>query len=140
MVALAGVAFVIGAIAGANHSPSYAHNLAARFTTAWAKGDYAAMYADIDTQSRRALTPGEFANVYEGALTTATTTSMRVTGKPHDAHGDVDVPVRVKTRLFGTLASDFTLPLQGSGSGTRIAWSRSLTFPGLRPGEQLSRH
>ena len=54
--------------------------------------------------------------------------------------GDVEVPVRVQTRLFGALSSDFTLPLQGSGSGTRIAWSRSLAFPGLRTGERLSRH
>jgi peptidoglycan glycosyltransferase len=50
------------------------------------------------------------------------------------------VPVSVRTRLFGTLRSDFTLPLRGSGSAARIAWSRSLAFPGLHPGEQLSRH
>ena len=48
VLALAGVAFVIGAIAGASHSPSYAHALAERFTAAWARSDYASMYADID--------------------------------------------------------------------------------------------
>ena len=48
MIALAAVAFVIGAIAGASHSPSYAHTLAERFTAAWARSDYASMYADID--------------------------------------------------------------------------------------------
>jgi cell division protein FtsI/penicillin-binding protein 2 len=140
VLALASVAFVIGAIAGANHSPSYAHALAARFTAAWAKSDYATMYADIDTSSQRALTPSEFAGVYEGAARTATITGMHVTGKPRDVHGNVEVPVRVRTRLFGTLSSDFALPLQGSGSGARIAWSRSLAFPGLRTGERLSRH
>jgi peptidoglycan glycosyltransferase len=140
VLALASVAFVIGAIAGANHSPSYAHALAARFTAAWAKSNYAAMYADIDTSSQRALTPSEFVGAYESALRTATITGMHVTGKPRDIDGDVEVPVRVQTRLFGTLSSDFVLPLQGSGSGTRIAWSRSLAFPGLRTGERLSRH
>lgn len=140
VLALASVAFVIGAIAGANHSPSYAHALAARFTAAWAKSDYAAMYADIDTSSQHALTPSEFAGVYESALRTATIIGMHVTGKPRDIDGDVEVRVRVQTRLFGTLSSDFTLPLRGSGSGTRIAWSRSLAFPGLRTGERLSRH
>jgi penicillin-binding protein A len=140
VILMAGVAFVIGAIVGANHSPSYTHTLAARFTAAWARSDYATMYADIDTSSQRTLTPSEFANVYEGALNTATVTSVRVTGKPRDAHGNVEVPVRVYTRLFGTLSSDFRLPMQGSGSGVRIAWSRSLAFPGLRAGEQLSRH
>jgi penicillin-binding protein A len=140
VLALASVAFVIGAIAGANHSPSYAHALAARFTAAWAKSNYAAMYADIDTSSQHALTPSEFASVYESALRTATIIGMHVAGKPRDIDGDVEVQVRVQTRLFGALSSDFTLPLRGSGSGTRIAWSRSLAFPGLRTGERLSRH
>jgi peptidoglycan glycosyltransferase len=140
MITLACVAFLIGAIVGANHSPSYGHQLAERFTAAWARSDYASMYADIDASSRRTLTPGEFADIYQSALTTATATGMQVTGKPRDANGDVEVPVRVRTHLFGTLISDFTLPLQGGGSGTRIAWSRSLAFPGLHPGEQLSRH
>jgi hypothetical protein len=140
VIALAGVAFVIGAIAGADHAPSYAHALAARFIAAWARSDYAGMYAEIDARSQRALTPSEFANVYQSALTTATATGMRVTGKPRNVRGGVEVPVRVRTRLFGTLFSDFTLPLRGSEHGVRIAWSRSLAFPGLRPGERLISH
>ena len=142
VIALAAVAFLIGAIAGASHSPSYAHTLAERFAAAWTRSDYAGMYADIDAQAQRELTPSEFANFYRGALTTATipATGMHVTGKPRSVAGGVEVPVRVQTRLFGALSSDFTLPIQGSGSGTRIAWSRSLAFPGLRSGERLSRH
>jgi penicillin-binding protein A len=140
VIALALVAFALGAILGADHTPPYARTLAAQFTAAWTRGDYASMYADIDASSKRALTPSEFAHVYEAALTTATATSLRATGKPKDVRGGVEVAVRVKTRLFGTLSSDFMLPLQGSGSGVRIAWARSLAFPGLRPGERLSRH
>jgi peptidoglycan glycosyltransferase len=142
VIALAVVVFVIGAIVGASHSPSYAHELAERFTAAWARSEYTSMYADIDASARREMTPNEFANVYRSALTTATATAtgMRVTGKPRDANGNVEVPVSVHTHLFGTLTSDFTLPLQGSGSGVRIAWSHSLAFPGLHAGEQLSRH
>jgi penicillin-binding protein A len=141
VIALAALAFVIGAIAGASHSPSYAHELAERFTAAWARSDYASMYADIDAEARREVTPSEFASSYRSALTTATATGLRVTGKPRGARGGaVGVPVRVQTHLFGTLSSNFTLPMQGSGSGTRIAWSRSLAFPGLRPGERLTRH
>ena len=143
MIALAALAFAIGAIAGASHSPSYAHELAERFTAAWARSDYASMYADIDTRAQREVTPSAFASSYRSALTTATATptGLRVTGKARDSSGGgVEVPVRVHTHLFGVLSSDFTLPIQGSGSGTRIAWSRSLAFPGLRPGEQLTRH
>jgi len=50
------------------------------------------------------------------------------------------VPVRVRTRLFGTLALSFALTTASGGEGGRIAWSASLAFPGLRPGERLSRH
>jgi penicillin-binding protein A len=139
VIALAAVAFLIGLIAGASHSPSYAHTLAERFTAAWARSDYASMYAEIDAQAQRETTPSAFASSYRSALTTATATGMRVTGKPRGTAGGVAVAVRVQTRLFGALASDFTLPMHGSGSATRIAWSRSLAFPGLRPGERLSR-
>ncbi len=142
VIALATVAFLIGAIAGASHSPSYADTLAERFTAAWSRSDYASMYADIDPQAQREITPSEFASSYSGALTTATAlaTGMRVTGKPRGVAGGVEVAVRVQTLLFGTLSSDFTLPMQGNGSGTRIAWSPSLAFPGLRAGERLDRH
>jgi peptidoglycan glycosyltransferase len=143
VIALASLAFAIGAIAGANHSPSYAHELAERFTAAWARSDYASMYADVDARAQREVTPSAFASSYRSALTTATATptGLRVTGKARGSSGGgVEVPVRVQTHLFGALSSDFTLPMQGSGSGTRIAWSRSLAFPGLSPGEQLTRH
>ncbi len=141
VIALAALAFLIGLVAGANHSPSYAYTLAERFTAAWARSDYASMYADIDAQAQRETTPSAFASSYRSALTTATATAtgLRVTGKPRGAAGGVGVPVRVQTRLFGVLASDFTLPMHGNGSATRIAWSRSLAFPGLRTEEQLSR-
>jgi penicillin-binding protein A len=144
MIALASVAFAIGVIVGANHTASSAHALAARFVAAWTKGDYAAMYSDIDETSQRTTSAGEFANAYQNALTTATATSMQVTGKPRDVSGGlVAVPVRVHTRLFGTLPLSFQLRILDAGvhggEGPTIAWSPSLAFPGLRPGEALSR-
>jgi len=141
VIALAGVAFAIGAIVGANHAGSKAHDLAARFVAAWAGGDYASMYPEIDAASRRTESADEFASAYRDALRTATVSSVRVTGKPHDvAGGLVAVPVRVHTRLFGTLMLDFDLRISSQGGeGLRVAWSPALAFPGLRPGERLSR-
>ncbi len=141
MIAVASVAFAIGAIVGANHAPSAAHKLAANFVLAWTRGEYAPMYSDIDAPSRRTTDVSEFAHLYQKALTTATATSLEVAGKPRDVPGGlVEVPVRVRTRLFGTLSLGFRLKiLEGGREGARIAWSRSLAFPGLRPGELLSR-
>jgi hypothetical protein len=139
VIALAAVAFAIGAIVGAGHGSSAADGLAGRFVAAWARGDYARMYSDIDASTRRSLNADEFADAYEQAIRTATATRLQVTGKPRNAPGGlVAVPVRVHTRLFGTLALSFQLRIL-SGESDTVAWSRSLAFPGMRTGETLSR-
>ncbi len=99
------------------------------------------MYGELATSSQRAVSPVEFAAVYREAAMLATATGERVTGSPRAAAGGVEVvPVRVRTRLFGTLSSSFRLPIVAQGeAGSRVSWSRSLAFPGMRPGERLSR-
>src|SRR5260370_1116737 len=53
--------------------------------------------------------------------------------------GVVTVPVVVRTRIFGTLALPFAIPVTGSGTAAHVAWTQSLVFPGLRAGEVLTR-
>ncbi len=152
IAALAAVAFVTGIVVGAAHtsSPS-SHKLAARFVAAWARGKYAEMYEEIDAISRREVSRSDFVREYEAAAMTATLEGAKAVGSPQNARGlenlaavagqtaAVTVPVRVRTRLFGTLALKYTLPMRGDGEGTRVAWSRSLLFPGVRRGEELRR-
>jgi peptidoglycan glycosyltransferase len=150
LAGLAAIAFLIGAIVGAAHpsSSSSAHDLAARFAAAWARGDYAAMYSDIDRSARREVSVSDFAADYVHASVTATATRLQVAGGARDFEGPtqpagvklVAVPVRVHTLLFGTLSTSFELPVRGEGKSARIVWSRALLFPGLRPGEQLTRN
>jgi cell division protein FtsI/penicillin-binding protein 2 len=141
VLALAAVAFAIGAIVGGNESGSPSYALADRFVKAWTRGDYASMYSEIDAVSQRSTSPSEFAGVYEAALRTATATGARVDGRARGLGGGlVAVPVRVQTRLFGRLALSFTLEVRTAGvEGARVVWSRSLAFPGLRRGETLTR-
>jgi penicillin-binding protein A len=141
VIAIALVAFAIGAIIGAHSGSSSSDALAERFARAWAHGDYSAMYADVDAATRHALTPDAFAATYAEALRTATASGERVLGKPRSSSGGVvTVPVSVRTRLFGTLALSFRLRLVSDAEGSQqIAWSHSLAFPGMRPGETLSR-
>jgi peptidoglycan glycosyltransferase len=140
MLALAGVAFAVGAIVGSGHSSSPADVLAARFVGAWTRGDYATMYSEIDAASQRSMPASAFASAYQDALTTATASRLQMVGRPRSsAGGIVTVPVRVGTRLFGSLALSFALRIVAGGEGPRIAWSRSLEFPGLRAGELLTR-
>ncbi|MCW3069491.1 MAG: hypothetical protein JWL67_2116 [Solirubrobacterales bacterium] len=141
MLALAGVAFAIGAIIGAHRGGSPADTLATRFVTAWTRHDYATMYSDIDAASKRRVSASEFASAYEDALSGATATRLRITGRARSAsRGVTAVPVRVETRLFGTLRLRFAVTTaSATGEGMRVTWSRSLAFPGLRAGERLTR-
>jgi cell division protein FtsI/penicillin-binding protein 2 len=142
VLALAGVSFAIGAIVGGNQGAgSPTRSLAASFVKDWTKGEYAGMYADIDAGSRHSTSAGEFAEAYEKALTTATASGMRVMGPPRAAPGGlISVPVRVRTRLFGTLSLNFELRIERDAEeGVHVEWSPSAVFPGLRPGETLSR-
>jgi penicillin-binding protein A len=141
VLVLAAVAFAVGAFLGSRHAASPKYALAERFVSAWTRGEYLSMYEDIAPASQRSVSASEFAQAYQQALTIATATHLKVTGAARAApHGAVAVPVRVHTRLFGTLALQFALTFtEASGTGTRIVWSRSLEFPGLRPGELLSR-
>ncbi len=136
---MACVAFVIGAIVGARSGSSPAASLADGFVKAWSRGDYVTMYSDVDAATRGTVSPGEFAAAYQEALTAATATHLRVAGRAQtEAGGLVSVPVAVSTRLFGELKLDFTVPVSGTTEGDRVRWSRSVTFPGLRPGETLT--
>src|SRR5271165_6510238 len=141
VAALALLAFVIGAVAGSSHAASSAHTLAARFVLDWTEGRYAGMYSELDAPSKRRTSLTEFADAYQSALRTATATGLALAGKPRDVPGGlVAVPVRVRTHLFGTLALDFELNIsERGGESARVAWSHSLAFPGLRPGELLER-
>ncbi len=141
MLAIAGIAFVLGVVVGAGHGAPPGYGLAEGFVSAWSRGEYLAMYSDIDAADRRSTSAGEFAAAYREELTTATATALEVAGSARGGSGGlVSVPVHVQTRLFGRLSLSFAFRFTGSGEGTRIAWSRSLAFPGLREGERLSRN
>jgi peptidoglycan glycosyltransferase len=140
VAALAMVAFLVGAIVGANHSSSPEVALAERFVQAWSRGDYAAMYAEITPAAQRSVSPSEFAGDYQQDMRTATGETRRVTGRGRSLGGGrVNVPVRVQTRLWGTLSLHYTLATISSEGDTRVAWTRAAAFPGVPPGSTLSR-
>jgi cell division protein FtsI/penicillin-binding protein 2 len=141
MAPLAGVA-VVAFAAGLETAiaPERAERrLVTRFVSAWSRSDYPRMYALLDPASRSRLTLAQLTDAYTGTATTATLTSL-VARHVGSRTGDV-IPVRmlVRTRLFGTLHETLEVPLVASGSDARIRFSGTLLFPGLRPGEQLTR-
>jgi peptidoglycan glycosyltransferase len=140
VIALAAIAFVVGAIVGGDHTGSAQQSVAEQFVRAWAQDNYLTMYDDIDSAAQRTISPSVFATDYQAAARTATTTSATVAGGAHaEGNGTIRVPVHVHTRLFGTLTESFRVRVRDESTGSRVVWSERLVFPGLRAGERLSR-
>ena len=134
-VALAAtLAFVIGLLLGSD--PGADERRTARaYLSAWEQRDFRGMYARLDARSRR-LTPfSRFAAAHRAAAETATLERLEAGEEGDLVDGRVRVPVRLRTRLFGTLRASLRLPVEE----TKVRWGPELAFPGLRAGERLSR-
>ncbi len=141
VLGLVALAFLVGAIIGAMTGSSSANALALSYARAWARGNYAAMYADLDAPSQAKISTTTFAHEYEANAVTATTTRLVPSKHVEDESGGVvAVPIRVHTHLFGTLQGKLRVHVRSESAGTRVAWSDTLLFPGLRPGERLTRN
>ncbi len=129
------VAFVVGASAGAPGSPE--KEAASRFAAAWAAGNFAAMYKELNPASKAAINVNDFAIAYRDAERMATLRSLGP-GSPRnptsrDGETVVPVPVTVATVAFGRFEGEIELPYSDGG----VNWDASLVFPGLRHGEHL---
>jgi peptidoglycan glycosyltransferase len=129
------LAFVLGASAGKSGSPET--EAVKRFADAWGRNDLGAMYRELNTESRRAVSQSEFADAYRKSAETATLRDVDVgsVGDAEDSDSGTVVPVDVsaKTVAFSSVDGQLLVPYADGG----IAWDASLTFPGLRRGEQL---
>ena len=139
LFALALAALAAGAYAGSRHEASDRGN-ATRFVRAWARGDVAAMYAELSAASRARITRARFTKAYEQAADTATLERIRPSGPlVESADGVFDVRLRAQTRVFGTLPGRLQIPVAGEDEDMGVTWNRAMVFPGLRRGERLTR-
>uniref|UniRef100_A0A6J5ZF75 Unannotated protein n=1 Tax=freshwater metagenome TaxID=449393 RepID=A0A6J5ZF75_9ZZZZ len=137
---LAALAFVIGAVAGASSGGAGESEVRA-YAAAWQKGDWATMYAQLTTATKKRTTLLGFADENRSTLATATAKESSVTtGEPKDVgDGRWQIPVTVKTRIFGTVRGTTTIRTAEDGDATKVVWTPSLAFPGLKPGQRLTR-
>jgi peptidoglycan glycosyltransferase len=132
------VAFAVGTVVGLRHEPAGA-TVARRWAAAWERGDYAAMHALLSDRARHRASLERFVRTYEQAAETVTLSKVRA-GKPHRADGEsYDLPVRLRTKIFGRLSGTLRLPLIEDQDGPGVDWRSQLVFPGLRAGETLQR-
>ena len=131
-------AFVVGAFVGGRHEP-HEQRVAKSFAMAWSKGDTRAMYDLVSDGVKDRTTFAAFRAAYADDAATATATRFAA-GRPNPPEsGRVTVPVRVTTRIFGTVRGVLPLRFSGEGDDMRVAWERSMAFPGVPSGRRLSR-
>jgi cell division protein FtsI/penicillin-binding protein 2 len=131
-------ALLAGALVGALHV-SDERRVADEFGRAWEEGDYAAMYRLVAPEAKSGVTLGEFEAAYRATEATATATSLRV-GEARDPEDDtVPLPVRFRTRIFGTVGGLVRLRFVTAGDEPRVDWRPELTFPGVAHGLRLER-
>jgi cell division protein FtsI/penicillin-binding protein 2 len=132
--ALALIAGGAGMVVGARTS-SASEQTAQHFTEAWERQDYDAMYALLDDASKGTYSAREFRRAYRDAADTATARRVEAGDPGGEQDGSVMVPIVLHTRVFGRVSGELSLPV----TGERVTWGPLLAFPGLRPGEGLSR-
>jgi penicillin-binding protein A len=131
---VAGAAFAGGMVAGARHV-STSQRAVERFAAAWTRGDFAAMYSELSPPARTRVRRGVFTAAYQRALETATAVRVATGAPSSESGGAYRIPVRVQTRLWGTVRGTVRVPASKDG----VSWSRDLVFPGLLRGERLTR-
>ena len=136
LVGIALLALLFGLLVGGGDGE---RATAKRFAGYWADGDYAHMYQLLDEAAKARVSFERFAAAYRDAAATATMRSLAV-GKVGDrSDGAIPIHLTVDTRLFGTIHAVLELPVSGDGDQLRVAWRENAVFPGLQPGEQLTR-
>src|SRR5215213_7766469 len=132
LLALALVALILGVIVGSRTSPE--ERVARDFVAAWQRGNYAVMWQMLTPAAQRRISSAALANAYRSAAGTATATRIDPGKAKKDAAG-ARVPVVVTTRIFGRVGGDVVIPVRDE----RVDWRPEMAFPGLRPGERLTR-
>jgi cell division protein FtsI/penicillin-binding protein 2 len=138
-VALAAGAFAVGVVI-ASASSGAERQVATEYVRAWGRGDFGRMYALLDVGSRQQMSEAAFVAVYRQAAQTATLMSV-VPRRVGSLQGDeIRVSMVARTRLFGTLHEPLLVSIAHNPSGApAVRFTGTLLFPGLRPGEPLSR-
>jgi len=123
-------------VAGRDGRPD--EQVVGRFAQAWERGDTLAMYRELSPEARERTSLKGFARRYRLAAETATAQGLRA-GRPVRRDEGWRIPVRVRTRIFGTVAGTVHVAVEGSDDAPGIAWRAEDAFPGLRSGERLRR-
>jgi peptidoglycan glycosyltransferase len=113
--------------------------VADRYARAFARQDAAALYPLLSDEAKGRVSRARFVQLHRDALATATATKVAA-GAPRkvdDTH--VDIPLTIRTRIFGVIRGTLALAFTGKGDTPGVDWRRNLVFPGVPDGGELTR-
>ncbi len=131
---LAVLALLAGVVVGSGID-SGAERTARAFGRAWEQGDYRRMHELLTAEARSRWDERKLKRAYVVAADTATAGSVDIGDPQGERRGAVRLPVEVRTRVFGTVRGEVSVPVEGHA----VAWAPDLVFPGLEPGDALRR-
>ena len=138
-LALAGAIAVVGGVYLLGAAAREERSIVLGYATDWQHRDYGAMWAVLTPRSRRQIGRAEFTAEMDDASQTATAWALHPVKLVAVGGHRARVSFVVYTHVFGRLHEVLEMQLSGSGGGTRVVFNTSLLFPGLRPGQLLSR-
>jgi hypothetical protein len=131
LLLLAGAGAAVTLVVRHNRTIDRQRAAAATYIRAWTARDPQAMWAALDAAGRARYPLARFRTLQVAADRAATVQAVQI-GRPSGPKGGaVQVPVAVRTQLFGTLRARVRLPVGAGG----VAWEPSLRLPGLRRDE-----
>jgi len=139
LVVVAGAAGVGYVLLARQAASDRRHDAVERFTSAWERGDYPAMWRTLTPERRRDWPLADFAASYRIAAEQATVKSVQVRAAPEPVDGRAPVRVRVSTRDFGDLRGTVTLRVVDRDGDSYLDWSPAWRLPGIRDGENVRR-
>lgn len=138
LAAAAIAAFLVGIVVGSGGSDPVP-GLVRAYLRAWTQGNYAAMYARLDRASQAQLSQSQFTADYENAAEIATLRGLSLVRVRPQRGGVVPAIMLARTVIFGTVRQTLLVPVDTRAPTPAISFSTTLLFPGLGPGESLSR-
>ncbi|MFM9141135.1 MAG: hypothetical protein ACKOTH_11665, partial [Solirubrobacterales bacterium] len=116
-IAVAAAVLIIAVILLLGSCGSPGQDAVRKYSEAWAKADWATMYAQLTPESQRKVSLIEFAQAGREALATATApeTAVRTAEPQASDNGLWRVPTTVRTRIFGTVRADTLLQVDTEG-------------------------
>jgi cell division protein FtsI/penicillin-binding protein 2 len=138
LVVVAVAAFVVGIVIGGSHSDAV-RGVVRNYVQAWAGHDFTRMYSLLDAASQAQMNQSQFTARYADAAQTATLRDVSVIRVGEPLNGVVPVSMLARTAIFGALRQTLLVPVDLKSANPTVSFSSTLLFPGLEPGEQLSR-